>query len=183
MDMKQKRHLLVTAIIFTIMYLTLVVLSGCRTKKVMTESVSIDTTKIETDSVKVVQSSVESTENLKYVTEFGLIEFDKGGELFIDTNGNVKAYGVKSYKRQHGSINSKGVRKKTTNDSGHVKKKQSNGIRNKANSNVTHEKVASPLKWYQRIVYRIGGFAILVVIIGFALRKTIRKLPFTNIFK
>src|SRR3712207_8304848 len=58
---------------------------------------------------------------------------------------------VKSYKRQHGSINSKGVRKKTTNDSGHVKKKQSNGIRNKANSNVTHEKVASPLKWYQRI--------------------------------
>src|SRR3712207_8310567 len=100
MDMKQKRHLLVTAIIFTIMYLTLVVLSGCRTKKVMTESVSIDTTKIETDSVKVVQSSVESTENLKYVTEFGLIEFEDRKSTRLNSSHANISYAVFCLKKK-----------------------------------------------------------------------------------
>ena len=161
--------------------MALMMLSGCRTKKAITERMSIesiDTTKTEADSARTIHSVVESTENLQYTTDFGIIEFaNEGGELMIDPDGNIKAHGVKAYRRRRAHHESEKKERSITNDSTRVSNRQANGIRNKVDAETTHEKRGSAsLKWYQRIVYKIGLFVIVVIGIAFALRRTIKKL-------
>lgn len=155
------------------MMMAFMMLHGCGTKKIITERMSIenvDTTKTEADSVRTTHSVAESTEKLQYTTDFGIIEFaNEGGELTIDPAGNIKAQGVKAYRRQHAHHESEKKESFIANDSTHVNNKQANGIGNKADAETTHEKKgAASLKWYQRIVYKIGLFVIVVIGIAFA---------------
>ena len=82
-------------------------LIGCKTtKKAVSESSTTtreetDTTKLATDSIHVGTIQTDSRTTLTYFSDWGYIEFvNNGGTLTIDTLGNLKADGVKSY--QHG---------------------------------------------------------------------------------
>lgn len=82
-------------------------LIGCKTtKKAVSESSTTtreetDTTKLATDSIHVGTIKADNRTTLTYFCDWGYIEFaNNGGTLTIDTLGNLKADGVKSY--QHG---------------------------------------------------------------------------------
>ena len=82
-------------------------LIGCKTtKKAVSESSTTtreetDTTKLATDSIHVGTIRTDNRTTLTYFSDWGYIEFaNNGGTLTIDTLGNLKADGVKSY--QHG---------------------------------------------------------------------------------
>ncbi|PTL34583.1 hypothetical protein C7120_08770 [Prevotella sp. oral taxon 376] len=159
MDKKLKER--ITGLAWGLLVCMLIsMLSGCRTKKAITERMSIesvDTTKTEADSARTIHSVVESTEKLQYTTDFGIVEFaNEGGELMIDPDGNIKAHGVKAYRRRRAHHESEKKESSITNDSTRVSNRQANGIRNKVDAETTHEKRLT--KW-QQLKMDLGGIA------------------------
>lgn len=119
-------------------------LIGCKTtKKAVSESSTTtreetDTTKLATDSIHVGTIRTDNRTTLTYFSDWGYIEFtDSGGTLTIDTLGNLKADGVKSY--QHGK---KAAQKKAesitqSKDSTDTHKLQANGAQSRDNKQAT----------------------------------------------
>ena len=150
-------------------------LIGCKTtKKVVSESSTTtreetDTTKLVTDSIHVGAIRTDNRTTLTYFSDLGYIEFaDNGGTLTIDTLGNLKADGVKSY--QHGK---KAAQNKTesvaqSKDSTDTHKLQANGAQSRDNKQANREpqkQGVKALKWYQRTIYHIGVLCCLSAII------------------
>lgn len=150
-------------------------LIGCKTtKKVVSESSTsireeTDTTKLVTDSTHVGTIRTDHRTTLTYFSDWGYIEFaDNGGTLTIDTLGNLKADGVKTY--QHGK---KAAQKKAesitqSNDSTDTHKLQANGVQNRDDKQASREpqkQGTKALKWYQRTIYHIGGLCCIAAII------------------
>lgn len=133
-------------------------LIGCKTtKKAVSESST--TTREETDS----------RTTLTYFSDWGYIEFaNNGGTLTIDTLGNLRADGVKSY--QHGK---KAAQKKAENvtqskDSTNTHKLQANAVQSRDNKQASREpqkQGVKALKWYQRTIYHIGFLCCVAAII------------------
>lgn len=144
-------------------------LIGCKTtKKAVSESITserTDTTKLVTDSIHVGTIRTDHRTTLTYFSDWGYIEFtDSGGTLTIDTLGNLKADGVKSY--QHGK---KAAQKKAENvtqskDSTDTHKLQVNGVQSRDNKEPQKQGVKA-LKWYQRTIYHIGFLCCVVAVI------------------
>ena len=115
-------------------------LIGCKTTKKAVSESSIttreetDTTKLVTDSIHVGTIRTDNRTTLTYFSDWGCIEFaNNGGTLTIDTLGNLKAEGVKSY--QHGK---KAAQKKAesitqSKDSTDTHKLQANGVQSRDN--------------------------------------------------
>lgn len=150
-------------------------LIGCKTtKKAVSESSTTtkeetDTTKLVTDSIHVGTIQTDSRTTLTYFSDCGYIEFaNNGGTLTIDTLGNLKADGVKSY--QHGK---KATQKKTesvtqSKDSTDTHKLQANGVQsrdNKQSNRDPQKQGVKALKWYKRTIYHIGVLCFLAAII------------------
>ena len=150
-------------------------LIGCKTtKKVVSESSTTtreetDTTKLVTDSIHVGAIRTDNRTTLTYFSDWGYIEFaNNGGTLTIDTLGNLKAKGVKSY--QHGK---KAAQNKTesvaqSKDSTDTHKLQANGAQSRDNKqdNIEPQKQGvKALKWYQRTIYHIGVLCCLSAVI------------------
>lgn len=150
-------------------------LIGCKTtKKAVSESSTTtreetDTTKLVTDSIHVGTIITDHRTTLTYFSDWGYIEFtDSGGTLTIDTLGNLKADGVKSY--QHGK---KAAQKKAENvtqnkDSTDTHKLQANGVQSRGNKQAVKEpqkQGVKALKWYQRTIYHIGFLCCVAAII------------------
>lgn len=150
-------------------------LIGCKTtKKAVSESSTTtreetDTTKLVTDSIHVGTIRTDNRTTLTYFSDFGYIEFaNNGGTLTIDTLGNLKADGVKSY--QHGK---KAAQKKAESitkrkDSTNTNKLQENAvlIRDNKQANKDPQKQGvKALKWYQRTIYHIEVLCCLAAII------------------
>lgn len=140
-------------------------LIGCKTtKKAVSESSTTtreetDTTKLVTDSIRVGTIRTDNRTTLTYFSDWGHIEFaNNGGTLTIDTLGNLKADGVKSY--QHGK---KAAQKKAgsitqSKDTTDTHKLQANGVQirdNKQANGEPQKQGAKALKWYQRTIYHI----------------------------
>lgn len=140
-------------------------LIGCKTTKkaVLESSITTrektDTTKLATDSIHVGTIRTNNRTTLTYFSDWGYIEFaNNGGTLTIDTLGNLKADGVKSY--QHGM---KATQKKTESvtqnkDITDTHKLQANGVQSRDNKqdNIEPQKQGvKALKWYQRTIYHI----------------------------
>ena len=166
-------------------------LIGCKTtKKVVSESSAnareeTDTTKLVTDSIYVGTIKTDHRTTLTYFSDWGYIEFtDSGGTLTIDTLGNLKAKGVKSY--QHGkktaqkkaenttqSKSSTGTHRLQANgvqskDSTGTNKLQANGVQSRNNiktNRETQKQGVKALKWYQRTIYHIGVLCCVTAII------------------
>ena len=155
--------------------LTLFGLIGCKTTKKAVSESSIttreetDTTKLATDSFHVGTIKTDQRTTLTYFSDWGYIEFaDNGGTLMIDTLGNLKADGVKSY--QHGKKAAKKIAENTTQskDSTDTHKLQANGTQSRDNKQANREpqkQGMKALKWYQRTIYHIGSLCCLVAII------------------
>lgn len=148
-------------------------LIGCKTtKKVVSESSTstreeTDTTKLVTDSIHVGTIRTDHRTTLTYFSDWGYIEFtNSGGTLTIDTLGNLKADGVKSY--HHGK---KAAQKKAENvtkskDSTAAYKMQANGIQSRdTNKQEPQKQGVKALKWYQRTIYHIGFLCCVAAII------------------
>lgn len=150
-------------------------LIGCKTtKKVVSESSTTtrdetDTTKLVTDSIHVGTIKADHRTTLTYFSDFGYIEFaNNGGTLTIDTLGNLKADGVKSY--QHGK---KAAQKKAESitkrkDSTNTNKLQENAVLirdNKQDNREPQKQGVKALKWYQRTIYHIEVLCCLAAII------------------
>ena len=150
-------------------------LIGCKTtKKVVSESSTstreeTDTTKLVIDSIHVGTIRTDHRTTLKYFSDWGYIEFaNNGGTLTIDTLGNLKADGVKTY--QHGK---KAAQKKAESitqrgDSTDTHKMQANGVQNRDNkqaSRAPQKQGVKALKWYQRTIYHIGVLCCVAAII------------------
>ena len=153
--------------------LVLLGLIGCKTqKKVVSESITserTDTTKLVTDSIHKATTKQENRTTLTIYNDWGYIEFtDSGGTLTIDTLGNLKAVGVKSY--QHGK---KAAQKKAENvtqskDSTNTSKLQANGVQSRDNKQANREpqkQGVKALKWCQRTIYHIGFLCYVAAII------------------
>ena len=150
-------------------------LIGCKTtKKVVSESSTstreeTDTTKFVIDSVHVGTIRTDHRTTLTYFSDWGYIEFaDNGGTLTIDTLGNLKADGVKSY--QHGKKATQKKSKSVTQskDSTDTHKLQANGVQNRDNKQANREpqkQGVKALKWYQRTIYHIGALCCVAAII------------------
>lgn len=150
-------------------------LIGCKTtKKVVSESSTTtreetDTTKLVTDSIHVGTIKADHRTTLTYFSDLGYIEFvNNGGTLTIDTLGNLKADGVKSY--QHGK---KATQKKAESitkrkDSTNTNKLQENAVQirdNKQANRDPQKQGVKALKLYQRTIYHIGFLCCLAAII------------------
>ena len=154
-------------------------LIGCKTTKKAVSESSIttreetDTTKLATDSIHVGTIRTDNRTTLTYFSDWGYIEFtDSGGTLTIDTLGNLKADGVKSY--QHGK---KAAQKKAENitqskDSTNTHKLQANGVQSRDNKQDNKQANREPqkqgvkaLKLYQRTIYHIGFLCCVAAII------------------
>lgn len=142
------------------------------TKKVVSESITserTDTTKLVTDSIHKATTKQENRTTLTYFSDWGYIEFaNNGGTLTIDTLGNLKADGVKSY--QHGK---KAAQKKAesitqSKDSTDTHKLQANGVQSRDSKQANREpqkQGVKALKWYQRTIYHIGFLCCVAAII------------------
>lgn len=148
-------------------------LIGCKTtKKAVSESITserTDTTKLVTDSIHKATTKQENRTTLTIYNDWGYIEFtDSGGTLTIDTLGNLKADGVKSY--QHGK---RAAQKKAENvtqskDSTDTHKLQANGVQSRDNKQAVKEpqkQGVKALKWYQCTIYHIGFLCCVAAII------------------
>jgi len=160
------------------------------TKKAVSESSTstreeTDTTKLVTDSIHVGTIKIDYRTTLTYFSDWGYIEFiDSGGTLTIDTLGNLKANGVKSYK--HGKKAAKEKAENTTQskhstdthklqangvqskDSTGANKLQANGMQSRDNKQANREpqkQGVKTLKWYQRTIYHIGVLCCVAAII------------------
>lgn len=150
-------------------------LIGCKTtKKVVSESSAnareeTDTTKLVTDSIYVGTIKTDHRTTLTYFSDWGYIEFtDSGGTLTIDTLGNLKAKGVKSY--QHGKKTAQKKAENTTQSkrSTGTHRLQANGTQSRDNKQANREpqkQGMKALKWYQRTIYHIGSLCCVVAII------------------
>lgn len=149
-------------------------LIGCKTtKKAVSESSTTkeetDTTKLVTDSIHVGTIKTDNRTTLTYFSDWGYIEFaNNGGTLTIDTLGNMKADGVKSY--QHGKKATKKKAESITHskDSTNTHKLQANGVQsrdNKQSNRDPQKQGVKALKWYQRTIYHIGVLCCLAAII------------------
>lgn len=150
-------------------------LIGCKTTKKAVSESSIttreetDTTKLATDSIHVGTIKTDNRTTLTYFSDWGYIEFaNNGGTLTIDTLGNLKADGVKSY--QHGK---KATQKKAesitqSKDSTDTHKLQANGAQSRGNKQANkgpQKQGVKALKWYQRTIYHIGCLCCVAAII------------------
>lgn len=150
-------------------------LIGCKTTKKAVSESSIttreetDTTKLAADSIHVGTIKTDQRTTLTYFSDWGYIEFaDNAGTLTIDTLGNLRADGVKSY--QHGK---KAAKKKAENitqskDSTDTHKLQANGVQSRDNKQAKREpkkQGVKALKWYQRTIYYIWGLCCVAAII------------------
>lgn len=150
-------------------------LIGCKTTKkaVLESSITTrektDTTKLATDSIHVGTIRTDNRTTLTYFSDWGYIEFaNNSGTLTIDTLGNLKADGVKSY--QHGK---KATQKKTESvtqnkDSTDTNKLQANWVQSRDNKQDIREpqkQGVKALKWYQRTIYHIGFLCCVAAII------------------
>ena len=150
-------------------------LIGCKTtKKVVSESSTstreeTDTTKLVTDSIHVGTIRADHRTTLTYFSDWGYIEFaNNGGTLMIDTLGNLKAEGVKTY--QHGKITAQKKAEDITQskDSTNTYKLQANGVQNRDDKQASREpqkQSTKALKWYQRTIYHIGVLCCVAAII------------------
>ena len=149
-------------------------LIGCKTQKMVSESSTstreeTDTTKLVTDSIRVGTIRTDHRTTLTYFSDWGYIEFaNNGGTLTIDTLGNLKAEGVKSY--QHGKKAAQKIAENITQseDSTNTHKLQANGVQNRDNKQANREpqkQGVKALKWYQRTIYHIGVLCCIAAII------------------
>jgi hypothetical protein len=128
-----------------------------------------DTTKLVTDSIRVGTIRTDHRTTLTYFSDWGYIEFaNNGGTLTIDTLGNLKAEGVKSY--QHGKKAAQKIAENITQseDSTNTHKLQANGVQNRDNKQANREpqkQGVKALKWYQRTIYHIGVLCCIAAII------------------
>lgn len=147
---------------------------GCRTKKVVAEAVAMtseetDTTKFVTDSIHVGAIKTDNLTTLKYLSDWGYMEFaDSGGTLTIDTEGHLKAEGVKSYHRGKQATKMWTENIAQSKDSVNTHKLQANGVQSRDNKQAyrePQEQGVKALKWYQRTIYYIGTLCCVMVII------------------
>lgn len=150
-------------------------LIGCKTtKKAVSESSTTtreetDTTKFATDSIHVGTIKTDNRTTLTYFSDWGYIEFaNNGGTLTIDTLGNLKADGVKSYQYGKKAAQKKAESITQSKDSTDTHKLQANGVqsRDKQQANREPQKQGvKALKWYQRTIYHIGFLCCVAAII------------------
>lgn len=120
-------------------------LMGCKTKKVVTESVL----SLVTDSLHVGVVETENHAEVALYDDWGSIEFaDSSGSLTID-GGIVSAKGVKSYHRgKHAAL--------TRVES--ITLSKDSTATHRLQKNVAYDKRGvKALKWYQRTIYYIGA--------------------------
>lgn len=158
----------------------LLILVGCKAKKVVTEaaiSEIIDTTKVATDSVhkKITEQNTQSSVTIH--TDLGYIEFvGSGGTLSIDGD-NIKAEGVRSYYQSKHTTQAANKSASVTIDSTATHRQQANGLRSQETKYTKQEpqkQSAKAFKWYQRIVYYICALCCVATII-YAIFLYLRK--------
>ena len=140
-------------------------LIGCKTtkKSVLESSITTrektDTTKLATDSIHVGTIRTDNRTTLTYFSDWGYIEFaNNGGTLTIDTLGNLKADGVKSYQHDKKATQKKAENITQSKDSTDTHKLQANGVQsrdNKQDNREPQKQGVKALKWYQRTIYHI----------------------------
>ena len=148
-------------------------LIGCKTTKKVVEEVATsertDTTKVTTDSIHVGTIRTNQQTTLTYFSDWGYIEFtDSGGTLTIDTLGNLKADGVKSYQRGKKAAQTKAENITQSKDSATTRKLQENAIYSKDSKQAKQQpqkQGVKALKWYQRTIYHIGFLCCVAAII------------------
>lgn len=150
-------------------------LIGCKTtKKVVSESSTTtreesDTTKLVTDSIHVGTIKADHRTTLTYFSDWGCIEFaNNGGTLTIDTLGNLKADGVKSYRHGKKAAQKKAENVTQSKDSTNTHKLQANAVQSRDNKQANREpqkQGVKALKWYQRTIYHIGFLCCVAAII------------------
>ena len=148
-------------------------LIGCKTtKKAVSESPTTtreetDTTKLATDSIHVGTIRTDNRTTLTYFSDWGYIEFaNNGGTLTIDTLGNLKADGVKSYQHGKKSAQKKAESIAQSKDSTNTHKLQANGVQSRDSKQANRQpQGVKALKWYQRTIYHIGFLCCVAVII------------------
>ena len=124
-------------------------LIGCKTKKMVTESVTSE----RTDTTKFITDNIEFT--------------DSGGTLTIDTLGNLKADGVKSYQHGKKAAQTRAESITQSKDSTDTHKLQANAVQSKDNKQAKQpqKQGVKALKWYQRTIYHIGFLCCVAAII------------------
>ena len=124
---------------------------------------------VRTDSIHVGTIRTDHRTTLTYFSDWGYIEFtDSGGTLTIDTLGNLKADGVKSYKHSKKAAQKKAENITQSKDSTDTHKLQANGVQSRDNKQANREpqkQGVKALKWYQRTIYHIGFFCCVAAII------------------
>ena len=150
-------------------------LIGCKTtqKSVLVSSITkrekTDATKLATDSIHVGTIRTDNRTTLTYFSDWGYIEFaNNGGTLTIDTLGNLKADGVKSYQHDKKATQKKAENITQSKDSTDTHKLQANGVQsrdNKQDNREPQKQGVKALKWYQRTIYHIGFLCCVAAII------------------
>lgn len=137
-------------------------LIGCKTKMVVSESVTnerTDTTKFVTDSIHKATTKQENRTTVTQYNDWGCIEFaDSGGALTIN-GGLICAKGVKSYHQGKQAAQAKTEDITQINDSTAANRLQANGIQSRDNKQTEQrpqKQGVKALKWYQRMIYRVG---------------------------
>lgn len=141
-----------------------ILICSCRTQKAVTttdreSSLSYaDTTKIVADTTGYKQTDTDTTKTVATYEGIGLIEFvDGGGNVSIDSAGNVTFEGIKNIKgRRKGSIaQDKGVAREVKETFGH--REQLNGVKaNQTQREKRTEEKAPAQRWYQTAFARLG---------------------------
>jgi len=83
----------------TILWLLPLLLMGCKVKKTVTETVSVDTTKTVYDSVYIGDAVVDTSEIDAYGVTYETVLFvDRGGAIYRDSAGRMVLQGVRLYR-------------------------------------------------------------------------------------
>ena len=148
-------------------------LYSCRTHKTVTASdlsstmSFVDTTKLVGDTNSHKATTIDTTKTAATSEGSGMIEFvEGGGKVNIAPDGNVTLEGVKNIKGQHkGSVaQDKGVSQQVEGTAGHHE--QANGIQAEQNDQQKRtEEKASPKKWYETVLSRLGLGVIIALIL------------------
>ena len=148
------------------------ILSGCRTKKVVTDESStvslIDTTKTQTDSLTNTVTLTDTTKTTETTEQNTVIEFVAGGgTVSIDSAGNVTLTGVASITGNLKNDKTEQAGVTVHDEQTQVHNEQANGVQSNEQTQIHHEAetVTEKPRWYQTILAKIGGLCCIAALL------------------
>jgi len=148
------------------------VLAGCKSHKAVIDESStvstIDTTKIETDSLTATQTHIDTTQTTTHTAQNTKIDFvEGGGTVSIDTAGNITLTGVQSIT---GNITANVTQQNGVSQTTEVAQTHTDtqsGIANNENHTSHSEKEVKAEKpvWYQTVLAKIGGLCCIAILL------------------